>query len=160
MNVRTWTGSAVAVGAMLVVAGPAQAASRVGVKSAIVRQDRAVHHSAAYKRLKHTTRGSLTDPRKVIPEYRALGRVIDRAASAVSRSTATTSTQRRARRDWVTGVRLEARGLDQLATALGDIEHGKRYAARREARKAVVTVKRGARLTARGDRLLGLPRTD
>lgn len=138
---------------------PAQAAG-IGVKASIVRQDRALRHSTAFKRLQHTTLGSLTNPRKAIPVYRGLGRAIDRAARAVSRSAATTATQRRARHDWVKGARLEARGLAQIATALRDVEHDKRLAARREARQAVVTVKRGGRLAAKGDRLLGLPRTD
>ena len=159
MRVRTWGGSVAAVAAALAVAVPAQAAG-LGVKAAVVKQDRVARHSAALKQLGHTTLGSFSNPRKVIPEYRALARVLDRAATAVSRSTATTPSQRLGRRDWVMGARLEARAVNQLVVAFGDIEHGNRTAAAREARTAETGFKRGGAHGVKADRLLGLPKTD
>ena len=159
MKVRTWGGSVATVAVTLAVAAPAQAAG-LDVKAAIVKQDRVARHSAALKRLDHTTLGSLSNPRKVIPEYRALARVLDRSATAVSRSTASTATERLGRRDWVMGARLEARAINQIVVGLGDSEHGNKAAAKRAAKKAVTGFKRGTLLAAKADRLLGLPKTD
>ena len=148
--------SAVGLGALT---GVAQA-SDATVKAAIHKQDRSLAESAAVKKiLKSPTRTTTSAP-KAIKLFTALEKRFDAAATAVSKTSASTAKGRTGEADWVGGVRGVAKGLGQFVVAFKDVEHKRQTAAKKEATTAVKTIAAAEKRVATADKDLGLPAGD
>jgi hypothetical protein len=94
--------------------------------------------------------------RALIPRYRRLEARFRTAATAVSRATTSTPTQRLGRRQWVRGARTFANGLLRLDAGLGQILHHKRQQARRTILSADRALQNGDHQIAAANQALGL----
>ena len=132
----------------------------MSVRAAIKAQDHAVKQSPAFKRLKHFKANTPAQAMNLIPDFRALDKKLDLAATVVSKATASTAKEKVGQRDWVAGVRGLVRGISQLVVGLKDVEHGNKSAAKAEALIAQKTLNQANALGVKGDRALGLPTSD
>ena len=145
----------IALGAGL--AGPVSAqASATNVRTAVQRQTREVTNSPAARRLRAATASNASQARKLVGPLEAYERRLHRAATDVSHASTSSSTQRTARTDWVSGIRDDARAFGQLATAFRDLERGDKTGARREVANAKRTALAADKLVLRADSKLKL----
>ena len=135
------------------------AAAGVPVTTAIRAQDRALKSSSVLAQIKNSGGQGAAAAKKLIPEFRALATKFDHAASVVSSASAMGS-QKTAQGDWVRGVRLEATGVDQFATAFQDLVRGDKPGARAALVKGEKTLRSAELIRVKGDKLLGLPSGD
>jgi hypothetical protein len=138
-----------------VAAGGAQATTD-NVVPTIRHEMRTLKQAAASENLKHIKIRTRAQARRDEPKFRVLATALDRAATTVSRSSTDSTTQLRGKRDWVTGVRGIARSYRQFDVTLGDLVHGHKASARREALRAEGTSLRANRMLIRANRLLKL----
>ena len=149
----------VAICATLTVTAGSASAS-VSVVTAIHGQDKAVNESAALKKLKGLDASKPGDAKKLIKPIDTLAKKFDHAANVVADSTADSSTQRLARRDWTTGVREFATGFFTLDRALRDVSDGNPSQAVSLVAKADKSIRAGEKLGDKADRLLGITTGD
>jgi len=152
-------GGLVGLVAMCIGLGGLPAVANAGqpsVAAAVRAQNRSIKTTAALHKLKHIKVTNASSARKVIRPLRTLKRKFDHAATVVSHASATTSAQRTGRREWCAGVRRIAHGYAQMITALADVEHGHKSAAKQEVLTAVKTVVTGAKSVLKADRALGV----
>ena len=135
------------------------AASTTPVVSAIKAQDKVIRANPEYKQLKNFKITTAKQAKATIPKLHTLARTIDTAATKVSQSSATTA-QTAGKTDWVNAARDEAKGIDQIATALNEAVSGKKAAAKTTLTRAIKTVDSGDALAAKADKALGLPAAD
>jgi hypothetical protein len=154
-----------AVGAVAVIVGLAIAAGSAGaseltVAQAIVSQDKAFDSSPGYKLLENFKVKTVQQARSAIPKLRHTEKLLATAAKVVSRTPATTPAETAGRKDWVAGAHMVGAGIGELAVGLEDLVKGHKAEAEKVLKKSIATDKRGGALAAKGDKLLGLPRTD
>jgi hypothetical protein len=158
--VRQMAGAMVAVVLALCVGAAAVAAAQLTVAQAILAQDKIFTASPGYKLLSNFKVKSASQAESAVPKLEHTRRLLETAASVVSQTPATTSTERTGRADWVAGARLVGSGIGELATGLDDLVRGDKTTANRALKLSVTLDKRGGILAGRGDKLLGLPATD
>jgi 2,3-bisphosphoglycerate-independent phosphoglycerate mutase len=141
-----------------VSAGGAMAGS-LTVTQAIKAQDKVVHADPAYKSLKNFKIETAAEAEKAIPKFESLQKLLNNAATAVSKSSATAA-QKTGQNDWVSGVRTLSKGIGYFVTELNDLVHGNKVSAKVAALKADKLLKAGNASGSKGDRLLGLPPSD
>lgn len=142
-----------ALATMGIAAGGAQASSE-NVVPVIKQQARAIKSAAASENLKHIKIKTPAQARRDEPKFATLATKLDAAATAVSKASTNSASQRTGKRDWVTGVRGIARGFRQFDKVLGDIARGDKSAAKSEALTAETTLLDASKRLVKADKLL------
>jgi ABC-type proline/glycine betaine transport system substrate-binding protein len=138
-----------------VAASGAQARTE-NVVPTIRHESRTLKAAVASENLKNVKIKTRAEARRAVPKFRTLANTLDRVATVVSRSSTSSTAQRRGKDDWVMGTRGVARGYRQFDVALNDLARGHRATAKREALRAEGTMLRSAKTLIRADRLLKL----
>ena len=160
---RTYRTGALSLGVAIALAGgitgTAQA-DQPNVVTAIKAQDKIMKQSPALKKINNLNGTSKAQARKLVADLGKLEKLSEHAVSVVAKASTSDAKQRQGKQDWLKGTREQNRGLLQLRTALKSAIAGNKTAFKGEYTKALKTLISGAQLSAKGDKLLGLPTND
>ena len=147
-----------ALGLSAAIAGAAQASSP-NVVSVIKAQDKILSKAPGWSAFSQQPT-SAAGVKKLIADLDSLEKLGAHAIAVVSRSSTTSAKQRQGKADWLAGSREQDRALLGLGTALEDVLAGNGSASAAAYDKAIKLIDAGSALSAKGDKLLGLPSDD
>lgn len=135
------------------LAGSARAANvivEVQIQAKIFQKD------PALKGLNHVDPKTKAQVKALIPRYAHLSKRFNDAADAVAGSTANTASQKLGKKQWVTGARTFADGLDEFDAGLKLLLHGRSTQAKKDINAGDKKLVAGDKLLAKANVTLGL----